>query len=155
MNGRSEATTTRLASTRYTIAEASGLTGLSKRALARRIERGQLPATREGRLRYVEAGALVEAGLLDPATGAPPSWAQKSMSPDVVAREVVQTLVRQSVELHEMHGHIRSLIDESRREDVALRDELERARKERRDLRRALEDVKAEIASLDLGRARG
>ena len=30
---------------RYTIAEASRLTGLSKRALARRIERGQLPAT--------------------------------------------------------------------------------------------------------------
>jgi excisionase family DNA binding protein len=133
---------------RYTIAEASELTGLSKRALARRIERGQLRATKEGRLRYIEERDLVEAGLLNPATGTRPTWARQTLKAEVVAREVVDTLVRQSIELHELRAQLRSLIDESRRDDTELRAEIERARKERRELRRTLERMRSEISGL-------
>ena len=133
---------------RYTIAEASELTGLSKRALARRIERGQLPATKDGRLRYVQARDLADAGLLNPMTGARPEWARQRVDPTVVAKEIVQTLVRQSVELHELRQQIRSLIEESRHDDRELRAEIERARRERRELRRTLEAARAEITEL-------
>jgi hypothetical protein len=133
---------------RYTIAEASRLTGLSKRALARRIERGQLPATKERGLRYVAARDLVAAGLMLPSTGAAPAWAGRRVDPSVVAKEIVQTLVSQSIELHDLRRELRSLIDESRHDDRELRDEIERARDERRQLRRMLEDARAEISDL-------
>ena len=133
---------------RYTIAEASSLTGLSKRALARRIERGQLPATKEGGLRYIGARDLADAGLLNPATGARPEWARHRADPSAVAKEIVQTLVRQSVELHELQRQVRALIEESRNDDRELRDEIERARAERRQLRRMLDAARAEISDL-------
>jgi excisionase family DNA binding protein len=133
---------------RYTIAEAAELTGLSKRALARRIERGQLPAVKEGGLRYVSSRDLASAGLLNPSTGAPPPWTRQRVDPSVVAREVVQTLVRQSVELHELRRQVRSLVEESRHDDGELRLEIERAREERRELRRMLEAARGEIATL-------
>ncbi len=136
---------------RYTIAEASELTGLSKRALARRIERGQLAATKDGRLRYVSARDLATAGLLDPTTGAPHAWARQRVQPDVVAREVVQTLVRQSVEIHELQRRLEELSDESRSDDDALRMEIDRARAERRELRKALEEARAAIEQLRAG----
>jgi excisionase family DNA binding protein len=133
---------------RYTIAEASELTGLSKRALARRVERGQLRATKDGGLRYIDARDLVEAGLLNPTTGARPAWSQQQVKPEVIAREVVETLVRQSVELHELRGQLRSLIDESRHDDTELRAEIERARQERLELRLALERMRTEVSRL-------
>lgn len=132
---------------RYTIAEAAELTGLSKRALARRIERGRLPATKEGRLRYIAASDLAAAGLLNPSTGARPAWASR-VEATVVAKEIVQTLIQQSVELHELRQQIRSLIEESRHDDGELRDEIERARRERRELRRMLDAARAEISEL-------
>jgi excisionase family DNA binding protein len=137
----------RAAEDRYTIAEASELTGLSKRALARRIERGQLPAVKEGGLRYVMGSDLAAAGLLVGGTGKPPPWGRQRVKPEVVAREIVDTLVRQSVELHELRRQLRALVDESRHEDVLLRDEIDRARKERRELRQALERLRSELAS--------
>jgi excisionase family DNA binding protein len=133
---------------RYTIAEASRLTGLSKRALARRIERGQLPATKEGGLRYVAARDLVAAGLMLPSTGAAPTWAGGRVDPSIVAREIVQTLVKQSIELHDLRRELRSLIDESRHDDGELREEIDRAREERRQLRRMLEEARTEISDL-------
>jgi excisionase family DNA binding protein len=132
---------------RYTIAEASELTGLSKRALARRIERGQLPASKDGRLRYVTRRDLVEAGLIDPTTGERAPWARR-VDPNAVAREVVQTVVRQGVELHELRAQLRALVEESRHDDRELREEIERARDERRQLRRLLEDARDEIVEL-------
>jgi excisionase family DNA binding protein len=134
--------------TRYTIAEASELTGLSKRALARRIERGQLPAAKEGGLRYVTAHDLVSAGLMNPATGKPPVWTGARVDPSVVAKEIVQTLVQQSIELHELRRQLRSLIEESRHDDRELRAEIERAREERRQLRLLLDEARGEIAGL-------
>jgi excisionase family DNA binding protein len=133
---------------RFTIAEASELTGLSKRALARRIERGQLSATKEGRLRYVTRRDLAAAGLVNPATGAPPVWARQRVDASVVAKEIVQTLVQQSVELHEVRSQLRELIQESRNDDRELREEIERARDERRQLRKLLEDARNEIAGM-------
>jgi excisionase family DNA binding protein len=133
---------------RYTIAEASALTGLSKRALARRIERGQLPAVKVGRLRYIEARALAEAGLLDLTTGEPPSWVVLRPPPDAVAREIVQTLVRQGIELHELQRSFAALGDESRRDHIRLGDEIEEARREREALRAALEQAELHIAEL-------
>jgi excisionase family DNA binding protein len=132
---------------RYTIAEAAELTGLSKGALARRIERGQLPATKEGRLRYIAAGDLAAAGLLNPSTGAPPTWAGRVES-SAIAREIVKTVIQQSVELHELRQQLRALLEESRRDDVELRTEIERARTERRELRRTLEAARTEISEL-------
>jgi excisionase family DNA binding protein len=133
---------------RFTIAEASELTGLSKGALARRVERGHLPATKDGRLRYVSEGDLVEAGLLNPNTGSRPAWARQRIDSTVVAREVVQTLVRQSIEIHELQQRLHALRAESREDDEALRREIEQARAERRQLRKALEDARAAIAEL-------
>jgi excisionase family DNA binding protein len=133
---------------RYTIAQASEITGLSKRAIARRIERGQLRATKDGRLRYIDERDLVQAGLLNPSTGARPTWSNQKVNPEVIAREVVETLVRQSVELHELRGQVRSLIDESRRDDLELREEIERARQERRDLRQTIERMRTEVSGL-------
>jgi len=133
---------------RYTIAEASELTGLSKRALARRIERGQLPATREGGLRYVTARDLTAAGLIDPTTGAPPAWRHRHVDPSSVAKEVVQTLVQQSVEIHELRSQLRALIRESRNDDRELREEIERAREDRRQLRHILDEARREISEL-------
>ncbi|MDH4345682.1 MAG: hypothetical protein OEW31_05020, partial [Thermoleophilia bacterium] len=131
-------------------AEASELTGLSKRALARRIERGQLRATKEDGLRYVDSSDLVEAGLLDPATGRARAWAGHRIRPDEVAKEIVETLVRQSVELHELRRQVRALIEESRHDDVELRTELERARDERQALRRAIEETRRELSRLQV-----
>jgi excisionase family DNA binding protein len=123
---------------RLTIAEASEVTGLSKRALARRIERGQLAATKAGGLRYIEVRALAQAGLLDPSTGRRPAWSEGRPPPQQIAQELVGTLVRQSIELHELRLRLEALETESRRDDDALREELVRAHRERAELRRAL-----------------
>jgi excisionase family DNA binding protein len=138
----------REAEERYTIAEASALTGLSKRALARRIERGRLPADKVGRLRTIAARDLAEAGLLDLATGRAPAWRGERIPAEVVAKEVVQTLVRQGIELHELKLAFDALGEESRRDDGELRASLERARLEREELREALRDAEARIAEL-------
>jgi hypothetical protein len=134
--------------TKLTIAEASELTGLSKRALARRIERGQLPASKEDGLRRVEAGSLADAGLLNLATGEPPLWAKTRMDPGAVAREIVDTLVRQTVELHELRSRLELFVSESRHEDEELRGEIERAHREREELRTALRRADERIAQL-------
>ena len=145
MTARSEAETV---ATRYTIAEASRVTGLSTRALARRIERGRLPAAKIGRLRCIEARDLAEAGLLNLATGQPPEWAKHKAPPETIARELVQTLVRQGIELHELQLAFRALGEESRRDDRELREEITRARVEREELRSALRDAEARIVEL-------
>ncbi len=134
--------------TKLTIAEASELTGLSKRALARRIERGQLPASKEGGLRRIEAGALADANLLNLMTGEPPLWAKTRMDPGAVAREIVETLVRQTVELHELRAQLERFVSEFRHEDEELRAEIDRAQRERDELRAALRKADDRIAQL-------
>lgn len=96
----------------YTIAEAAELTGLSRKAIARRIERGSLRSlVRNGR-RLVPRSELVRAGLVPEEGAAPPeaAAAQASVagmgetgSPEVMLatlmRELLDRLDRQNAEL--------------------------------------------------------
>ena len=126
-----------------TIAEAAEMTGLTKRAIARRIERGTLSArlAQDGR-RYVRVGDLAESGLLDLATGKPPAWRAEQVDAQEVARELVQTLIRQSIELNELRLRLEALEEESRRQDQDLLEQIEQARAERRELRRQLDRLR-------------
>jgi hypothetical protein len=126
-----------------TIAEAAEMTGLTKRAIARRIERGTLSArlAQDGR-RYVRVGDLAESGLLDLATGKPPAWRAEQVDAHEVARELVQTLIRQSIELNELRLRLEALEEESRRQDQDLLEQIEQARAERRELRRQLDRLR-------------
>jgi chromosome segregation ATPase len=133
---------------RLTIAEASQLTGLTKRALARRVERGQLAATLDNGLRYIEATELARAGLLNLQTGEPPSWAGRDVEPETVARELIETLIRQNLEIYELRQRLDALVAESRSGDATLREQIEQARRERRELRRDLELAQRERAEL-------
>jgi hypothetical protein len=126
-----------------TIAEAAELTGLTKRAIARRIERGGLPARlkKDGR-RYVRVRNLAETGLLDLATGKPLPWRPEQIDPQALAREVVQTLVLQGIEINDLRQRLGALEEESRREDEGLRKQIEAGRRERGELRRQVERLR-------------
>lgn len=54
-----------------TVAEAVALTGLTKKALQSRLDRGRLPFTVKDRLRRIAVGDLYRAGLLDSIPPAP------------------------------------------------------------------------------------
>jgi hypothetical protein len=126
-----------------TIAEAAELSGLTKRAIARRIERGGLPARRkqDGR-RYVRVRDLAKTGLIDLATGRPPPWRAGQVDAKELAREVVQTLIKQGIELNELRQRLEALEEESRRQDDDLLQEIEQARRERAELRRQLAQLR-------------
>jgi chromosome segregation ATPase len=133
---------------RLTITEASGLTGLSRKALARRIERGQLGATMENGRRYIDAKELAQAGLLNLQTGEPPAWRGRLPDPEAVASELVQTLIGQTIEIYELRQSLELLRRESRRDDELIRDQLREAKKERAELREQLERADQERAEL-------
>lgn len=60
----------------FTIAEAAELTGLTKKALRHRVDRGQIRAHKEGNIRRIERAELERVGLaVDPASGALPMLA--------------------------------------------------------------------------------
>jgi hypothetical protein len=127
---------------KVTIAEASELTGLSRKALARRVERGALSATTENGLRYLDSRELARAGLLDLSTGKPAKWTGRRIDPDAVARELVRTLTEQSVELYELRDELDAhseQLRQARREREAIRDELAQAKRERAELRQQIE----------------
>jgi hypothetical protein len=133
---------------RLTITEASELTGLSRKALARRIERGQLPATMENGLRYIEAKELARAGLLNLQTGEPPAWRGRPPDPEAVASELVQTLIGQTIEIYELRRSLELLREESRRDDAVIRGQLLEAKRERAALRDKLVEAEQERAEL-------
>jgi hypothetical protein len=120
-----------------TIAEASEATGLTRRALARRIERGSLSAVRRNGLRYLEARELAKAGLLNLQTGRSPDWAGAPIEPDAVARELVQTLIRQTLEIDKLHDEI----EQARREREAIRAKIAEMDADRAELRKELEQA--------------
>jgi hypothetical protein len=70
------------------------------------------------------------------------------MDSDAVAREIVDTLVRQSIELHELRALVEGFASESRHDDDVLRAEIDRARREREELRAALRVADERIAEL-------
>jgi phage shock protein A len=118
-----------------TIAEASEITGLSRRALARRIERGSLSAVRRNGLRYLESRELASAGLLNLQTGRPPDWAGGPLEPEAVARELVQTVIRQTLEL----AQLQEAVEKARQEREAIRAKIAEMDADRADLRAELE----------------
>jgi hypothetical protein len=132
----------------YTLAEAAELTGLTPRALARRIERGTLPATLKNGRRRVTLGALAEAGLIDPNTLERPPWSREGLDPAELARQVIDTLTRQAIDLHELRHTIASVADASDRGHAEQAAALEAARQERDELRRKIAQMDADRAEL-------
>jgi hypothetical protein len=140
---------------RYTLAEAADLTGLTPRALARRIERGRLPATKgEDGKRYVSLRDLAAAGLLDATTKKRPAWADERLEPSALARAVIDELSARGLRIYQLEQRLAQLtdwtreqerqIEQARREREEIRQELraqlEQARREREELRRRLEE---------------
>jgi DNA-binding transcriptional MerR regulator len=130
----------------FTLAEAARLTGLSTRAIARRVERGSLPASKRNGRRIVTLRALVEAGLIDPATRERPAWSRQCVDPAEVARELIETVIRQAIDLHALRQAIGDVADASERGHAEQAAALEAARQEREELRR-------KIAAMDEDRA--
>jgi DNA-binding transcriptional MerR regulator len=133
---------------KLTIAEAAKLTGLSRKALARRIERGGLPATTENGLRYLDSRDLAHAGLLDLTTGKPALWAGRRVDPDAVARELLRTLIDQGIEISELCDELESFRDESRTDDEMIRSKIKQMDADRAELRRELNRANRERAVL-------
>jgi DNA-binding transcriptional MerR regulator len=146
-----------VADDRLTLAEAAALTGLTQRALARRIERGSLPAAKneEGR-RTVTRRDLASAGLLDLATGKPPAWGRRGTPPaDRLAQAILDELNARGVRIFELErGHeeqaeqieeLRRELREAKRERGELRSELGQASRERGELRREIEKLRGRL----------
>jgi uncharacterized coiled-coil protein SlyX len=126
-----------------TLAEAAELTGLTPRALARRIERRSLPATKgEDGLRYVSRRDLAAAGLLDLATGEPPAWTRRDRPPaDQLAQAVIDELTARGIRIADLergHAEQAEQIEELRRQ---IRD----ARRERTELQRQLDQLRRRL----------
>jgi hypothetical protein len=122
-----------------TIDGAARATGLSKKALRRRIERGSLPSTLVNGLRRVPVSALVNAGLLTtqrtarPATGVP-------AQADVLAEALIAVRRRLTADLSALRDaeiHLQRVVDEQRRD----RDRLTAAE-------RRIAELEAELAEL-------
>jgi DNA-binding transcriptional MerR regulator len=128
---------------RLTLAEAAELTGLTPRALARRIERGSLAAEKnEGGRRTVTRRDLASAGLLDLATGKPPAWGRRGNPPaDQLAQAILDELNARGVRIFELErGHA-----EQAEQIEDLRGELREAKRERSALRRELEKLRRQL----------
>jgi excisionase family DNA binding protein len=119
---------------RYTLSEAAALTGLTTQALARRIERGSLPATKVDGRRFVRLEDLAAAGLLDPATQGRPRWAD-GVDAGVLAREIVTELTLRGLRIRELERRIEQLGEMTDRQQK----ELDQGKRERAELRRQIE----------------
>jgi hypothetical protein len=127
---------------RYTLAEAAKLTGLTSRALARRIERGSLPAEKEGGRRYVKLRDLAAAGLLDLATGQPPEWTRSRLDPGRLTQAILDELSSRGVRIYELERRVQELsseVQEQQRVNEKQHRELRKAARERAELRRQIE----------------
>lgn len=140
----------------YTLAEAAELTGLTRRALARRIERGSLPAGKRNGRRTVKLRDLVASGLIDPNTGERPPWSREGLDPSELARQVIETLTRQAIDLYELRRAIADVADASERGHAEQAAALELARQERENLRRKIGQMDEDRAQLrrELGERR-
>jgi hypothetical protein len=119
---------------RYTLAEAAALTGLTPQALARRIERGSLPAVKISGRRFVSLQDLAGAGLVDPATKARPSWSSGNLDSGALAREIVAELNARGFRILELERRLDELT--ARAEDQQR--QLDQAKRERAELRREI-----------------
>lgn len=124
----------------YTVRSVSAVTGLTEKAVRRRLEKGQLRAVRgrDGRVRLAH-GELVRAGLLplDGGVGgnAPPSAPETGVE---AVRELVAMIERQATEL----GRLRAIAvrsEQDQAEVVRLQGEVFRLRAEVETLRQVRE----------------
>jgi hypothetical protein len=120
---------------RYSLAEAAAMTGMTSQALARRIERGSLPAVKINGRRFVALADLAAAGLLDPTTRARPKWAEPGFEAAALAREVVAELTARGLRILELERRLEALAEMTEQQQR----ELDEARKERAELRRRIE----------------
>jgi hypothetical protein len=143
------------ADSRLTLAEASDLTGLSRKALARRVERGSLPAEKNDDGRHtVTLRDLAHAGLIDLATGKPPPRTLAQPTASELARELARELTERGVQIFELErGHqeqaeqiaeLRRQVAQARRERAELRRQTAEARRERAELRRQIAELQRE-----------
>jgi DNA-binding transcriptional MerR regulator len=128
-----------------TIAEAADVTGLSKQALRRRIERGSLPHSSRNGVRYVKARDLAEAGLLDLNTGAPPTLRIDQIDTQALAQEVVQTLINQGIELHQLRAKLERVEADLRAGYEAQQEQIDQALRERRELQRQVRELRKRV----------
>lgn len=127
---------------RYSLAEAAALTGLTSQALARRIERGSLPAVKVNGRRFVALRDLAAAGLLDPATRRRPRWAEPHLDSAALARELVAELTARGLRIFELERRLDELTsrtEQQQRELDQAKQERAEAKKERAELRRHIE----------------
>jgi excisionase family DNA binding protein len=82
----------------YTITEAADLTGLSRKAIARRVERGSLRSVVRNGRRRIPRSELVRNGLLENSAKRPPAGSTEDMLATVF-REVLDRFERQSQEI--------------------------------------------------------
>jgi hypothetical protein len=128
---------------RLTLAEAAELTGLTPRALARRIERGSLPAEKnENGRRTVTRHDLAAVGLLDLVTGKAPAWNVPGRPPSgELARAVLEELTARGVRIYELErrlAELSELIEEERKINEEQQRQLDQAKRERAELRRQM-----------------
>ena len=112
----------------YTIGEAADLTGLSRKAIARRVERGSLQSLVRGGRRMIPRAELARAGLIPeegeidemvvgpvnaltphPSTGNDHAATAESAALAAVVRELVERLERQAAEI----AHFRAITAEA------------------------------------------
>jgi excisionase family DNA binding protein len=121
----------------YTIAEAAELTGLTRKAIARRVERGSLQSLVRGGRRMIPRAELARAGLIpeegeihdwDPATGAAlfPRRSPEEEQTDPGSSSALATLMRELVDRLERQAgeiaHYRAITAEA--ESLRLAHEL-------------------------------
>lgn len=119
------------------LAEAAEATGLTRKALQRRIDRGSLRSVLSGGLRRIPVDELQRAGLLGAATGVGPA-------PAPALGDLLDRLERQAEEL----GALRALVAQA----GVLEGRLEAERRARQGAEAALAALRARVDELEVER---
>ena len=138
-----------------TLAEAAEATGLTRKALQRRVDRGSVRSVLTGGLRRIPVTELYRLGLMQPedpvASSAPPAAAgpppPAPRAPGPAIGELLDRLERQAQEL----GEMRALS----RQAESLLAQAEAERRARQAAETALFEARARVAELEALRAGG
>jgi len=130
------------------IAEAAELTGLSKKALQRRIERGSLPSVKRGSKRHIPVMELKRQGLLSPEGGADRAAAGEGvpLTPPAGEVEAVKAVARELAEKAEELGRYKALAASAVSQRQAETEARERLEAEVHRLRAELQEAEAKLA---------
>ncbi len=135
----------------YTTKEASELSGLSVRALRKRVERGQLRAVQHGRYWRIPHSELERHGLVGPegtAGDEGTEGTQNDLAPVMAELERVRTenarLTQELARLRPLPAQVETITEDlfrERAERQAAQQAGEQAREERDELRTQLEEI--------------